>query len=221
MFFALCMIALAMLLGSRAMGFGSVLVMFGRLIVLVSSHWVSPIDVEVNQWQQNGVSIGSVGTVRWREVPDPLFVHRRGTQRLLPCSPTDFIFNKEETMVTTVDTNRETVSLIGSDKVDGTAVYGADERKIGSVQRVMIDKISGKVTYAVISFGGFLGMGEDYYPMPWTNLKYDTRLGGYRVGVTEDQLKGAPKYNRNTDWDWSDRARDKSVYDYYKTPLWY
>jgi hypothetical protein len=129
--------------------------------------------------------------------------------------------SKEKTMATTVDTNRETVSLIGSDKVDGTAVYGADERKIGSVQRVMIDKISGKVTYAVISFGGFLGMGEDYYPMPWTNLKYDTRLGGYRVGVTEDQLKGAPKYNRNTDWDWSDRARDKSVYDYYKTPLWY
>jgi hypothetical protein len=97
----------------------------------------------------------------------------------------------------------ETVSLIGSDKVDGTAVYGADDGKIGSVQRVMIDKISGKVAYAVVSFGGFLGMGEDYYPVPWPNLKYDTRLGGYRVGITEDQLKGAPKYNRNREWDWS------------------
>jgi PRC-barrel domain len=94
--------------------------------------------------------------------------------------------HQEETMATTVDTSPETVSLIGSDKVDGTAVYGADERKIGSVQRVMIDKMSGKVAYAVVSFGGFLGMGEDYYPMPWPNLKYDTRLGGYRVGVTED-----------------------------------
>ena len=78
-------------------------------------------------------------------------------------------------MVTTIDSRRETVSLIGSDKVDGTAVYGADDNKIGSVQRVMIDKISGKVAYAVVSFGGFLGMGEDYYPMPWPNLKYDTR----------------------------------------------
>ena len=124
-------------------------------------------------------------------------------------------------MATTVDTSRETVSLIGSDKVDGTAVYGADERKIGSVQRVMIDKISGKVAYAVVSFGGFLGMGEDYYPMPWPNLKYDTRLGGYRVGVTEDQLKGAPKFNRNTDWDWSDRARDRSFPLLLKTPLCY
>jgi PRC-barrel domain len=71
----------------------------------------------------------------------------------------------------------------------------------------MIDKVTGKVAYAVISFGGFLGLGEDYYPMPWASLKYDTNLGGYRVGVTEDQLKGAPKYNRNTEWDWSDRSR--------------
>ena len=67
-------------------------------------------------------------------------------------------------MATKVDARRETVSLIGSDKVEGTAVYGADGRKIGTLQRVMIDKISGKVAYAVVSFGGFLGMGEDYYP---------------------------------------------------------
>ena len=115
----------------------------------------------------------------------------------------------------------ETTTLISSDKVDGTAVYGADDNKIGSVQRVMIDKISGKVAYAVVSFGGFLGMGEDYYPMPWPNLKYDTRLGGYRVGVTEDQLKGAPKYSISTDWNWSDRTNDRRVYEYYNTPLGY
>jgi PRC-barrel domain len=124
-------------------------------------------------------------------------------------------------MATTVDSRRETVSLIGSDKVESTPVYGANDQKIGTVQRVMIDKVSGKVAYAVMSFGGFLGMGEDYYPLPWANLKYDVNLGGYRVGVTEDQLKGAPKYNRNTEWDWSDRSRDKSVYDYYRAPLWY
>jgi hypothetical protein len=124
-------------------------------------------------------------------------------------------------MATTVDSRRETVSLIGSDKVQGTAVYGADDSKIGAVQRVMLDKISGKVAYAVISFGGFLGMGEDYYPLPWTSLKYDTRLEGYRVGVTEGQLKGAPKFSQSTDWDWTNRARHREVYDYYATPLWY
>src|SRR2546423_15332746 len=69
-------------------------------------------------------------------------------------------------MSTTVTDRRETVSLIGSDKVEGTAVYGADKKKIGSVQRVMIDKISGKIAYAVVSFGGFLGLGEEYYPRP-------------------------------------------------------
>jgi hypothetical protein len=119
-------------------------------------------------------------------------------------------------MATRVDARRETASLIGSDKVEGTAVYGPDDRKIGTVQRVMIDKVSGKVAYAVVSFGGFLGMGEDYYPMPWPKLDYDTSLGGYRVDITEDQLKGAPKFNRSTDWNWSDRSRDRTVYDYYK-----
>ena len=123
--------------------------------------------------------------------------------------------------MTTVDNRRETVSLIGSDKVEGSPVYGKDDNKIGTVQRVMLDKISGKVAYAVVSFGGFLGMGEDYFPMPWASLKYDTALGGYRVGITEDQLNNAPRFNRSTDWDWSDRARDRTVYDYYKTPLWY
>jgi hypothetical protein len=122
-------------------------------------------------------------------------------------------------MATTVDNRRETSNLIGSDKVDGTAVYGADENKIGNVQRVMIDKISGQVRYVVVSFGGFLGMGEDYYPMPWEKLTYDTRLGGYRVDLTESQLKGAPKFNRNTDWDWSNQARERTINDYYNTPL--
>jgi PRC-barrel domain protein len=70
----------------------------------------------------------------------------------------------------TVTQDRETASLIGSDKVEGTAVYGADEQRIGTIQRVMIDKVSGKVAYAVTSFGGFLGIGEDYYPLPWPTL---------------------------------------------------
>ncbi|MGE9010615.1 PRC-barrel domain-containing protein [Leptospira interrogans] len=88
---------------------------------------------------------------------------------------------------------RETVSLIGSDKVEGTSVFG-DETQIGSIERVMIDKRSGKVSYAVLSFGGFLGIGDDHYPLPWQSLKYDTNLGGYRTGVTEKPCKA----RRNT-----------------------
>ena len=122
-------------------------------------------------------------------------------------------------MASTVEA-RETTSLIGSDKVEGTAVYGADEKKIGSIERVMIDKTSGKVAYAILSFGGFMGMGEDYYPVPWSTLKYDSNLEGYRVNLTEDQIKKAPKYSRSTDWNWN-RDNDRRVYDYYRTdPYW-
>ena len=110
---------------------------------------------------------------------------------------------------------RETGTLIGSDKVEGTAVFGGDGSKIGSIERVMIDKVSGRVSYAVLSFGGFLGIGEDYYPLPWPLLTYNPQLEGYEVNVGEQQLKGAPKYSKHESWDWSDRARDKKVYDYY------
>ena len=114
---------------------------------------------------------------------------------------------------------RETGSLIGSDKVEGTAVYGANDTKIGSIERVMIDKKSGKVSYAVLSFGGFLGIGDDHYPLPWQSLKYDTRLGGYRTGVTEDQLRGAPKYRDDSDWNWTDVARNRALNEYYGVPV--
>ena len=124
-------------------------------------------------------------------------------------------------MVTTTTEKRETVSLIGSDKVEGTAVYGADSKKIGNIERVMIDKISGKVAYAVLTFGGFMGIGEDYYPLPWANLKYDTQLEGYITGITEQQLKDAPKYSKSTSWNWGDRENDRRIYNYYNTPLWY
>jgi hypothetical protein len=114
---------------------------------------------------------------------------------------------------------RETGNLIGSDKVEGTAVYGADNQKIGSIERVMIDKVSGRVSYAVLAFGGFLGMGHDHYPLPWQSLKYDTRLGGYVTGVTESQLQSAPKYSNDNDWNWADAARNRAVNDYYGVPM--
>jgi hypothetical protein len=115
--------------------------------------------------------------------------------------------------------DREQGNLIGSDKVEGTAVYGANEEKIGSIERVMLDKASGKVSYAVLAFGGFLGLGNDHYPLPWASLKYDTNLGGYRTAVTEDQLKGAPKYSSDDEWNWNDAGRAKRVNDYYGLPL--
>jgi len=108
---------------------------------------------------------------------------------------------------------RETVNLIGSDKVEGTAVYGPDGTKIGSIERVMIDKLNRKVSYAVLSFGGLLGIGDDYYPLPWQSLKYDTNLGGYVTGITEAQLQNAPGYNSDNACNWGDPAQTRSVND--------
>lgn len=122
-------------------------------------------------------------------------------------------------MAMAISDEREFGNLIGSDKVEGTAVYGADETKIGSIERVMIDKQSGRVSYAVLGFGGFLGLGNDHYPLPWQSLKYDTRLGGYVTGVTESQLRGAPKYSADRDWNWGDPAGNRAVNDYYGVPI--
>ena len=105
--------------------------------------------------------------------------------------------------------------LISSEDVQGTEVYGAGDKAIGEIDHLLIEKVSGRVTYAVMSFGGFLGLGHSHYPIPWAALKYDTNLGGYRTGITESQLKGAPKYGNDNSWNWADPARTRSVNDYY------
>jgi hypothetical protein len=115
----------------------------------------------------------------------------------------------------------ETSSLISSDKVEGTAVYDRRGEKLGSIHSVMIDKISGKVAYAVMSFGGFLGMGDSYHPLPWDVLTYDTDQGGYVVDLDRSRLEGAPTYGTNEMPDWSDRRWGQRVHDYYGTrPYW-
>ena len=90
---------------------------------------------------------------------------------------------------------QETGNLIASDKVQGTSVYNADGETLGSIHDVMIDKPSGKVAYAIMSFGGFLGMGNQYHPLPWSVLKYDTNLGGYVVHLDKRRLEGGPAYD--------------------------
>lgn len=115
----------------------------------------------------------------------------------------------------------ETAQLIASDKVEGTSVYRSDGEQVGRIENVMIDKRSGKVAYAVLTFGGFFGIGADHYPLPWSLLTYNPRLGGYEVNATDEQLEGAPHYASGDDWDWGDFERGRSVYNYYGlVPYW-
>ena len=111
--------------------------------------------------------------------------------------------------------------LIESDRVEGTTVYDPNGNNIGSIKRLMIEKISGKVAYAVMSFGGFMGMGADEHTIPWNKLTYDTSLGGYRTDITEEQLRGAPSLSSDRDHDWNDRQRETELHDYWRSPYYW
>ena len=112
----------------------------------------------------------------------------------------------------------ETGSLIAASKVEGTGVYNRRGESLGSVYDLMIDKRSGQVAYAVMSFGGFLGMGQSYHPLPWDVLDYDERQGGYVVDLEKERLQNAPSYGVNDTPDWSNRDFGRRINDYYGVP---
>lgn len=116
---------------------------------------------------------------------------------------------------------RETSDLISSEKVDGTSVYARDGERIGSVKSLMIEKRGGRVADAVVSVGGFLGIGEKYHSLPWSTLKYDTDVDGYRLDVTEDQLRSGPTFDDAHTETALDRAYQHRVYSHYGVnPYW-
>jgi PRC-barrel domain protein len=112
----------------------------------------------------------------------------------------------------------ETGMLISSDKVEGTRVMNPAGEKLGTVENVMIDKISGKVAYAVMSFGGFLGIGHRHHPLPWGMLKYDTNLNGYVVNLDKQMLEKAPTYADDEPVDLADQEYGRRLHDYYNVP---
>jgi sporulation protein YlmC with PRC-barrel domain len=112
--------------------------------------------------------------------------------------------------------NKEAAALIAASKVTGTNVYSSEGKEIGSVHDLMIDKRSGNISYAIVSFGGFLGLGTDHFPLPWKAFKYDMGFGGYVTEITPPQLKGAPSYPRDDEPDWSDDY-EKRAHDYYSS----
>ena len=100
----------------------------------------------------------------------------------------------------------ETDRLIASGKVEGTAVYNRHGERLGTAHNFMVDKSSGRVAYAVMSFGGFLGMGESYHPLPWRVLYYDTRQGGFVIDLDRSRLEEAPSYMASNVPNGSDRT---------------
>lgn len=116
------------------------------------------------------------------------------------------------------DTETTSGTLIAASKVNGTTVYNTGGEKLGSVYDVMLDKQTGNAAYAVMSFGGFLGIGEKYHPLPWKKLHYDIGLGGYVVDLDRRVLQDAPAYESGDVSLWGDDTWGGRVDDYYGIP---
>jgi hypothetical protein len=121
-------------------------------------------------------------------------------------------------------TDRSTLkkhSLISSDRVEGTSVRRPGGARIGAIQRIMIDKVSGQVAYAVLSFGGIFGIGQKHLPIPWAQLKYNPDTESYEIDLSDEQLKAAPNYEADKDFDWGDRSQEIVIHNYdRKQPYW-
>jgi sporulation protein YlmC with PRC-barrel domain len=111
----------------------------------------------------------------------------------------------------------ETRDLIASNKVEGTAVYNREGERLGTVYNFMVNKVTGQVAYAVMSFGGFLGLGQSYHPLPWRLLTYNTKVGGYVVDLDKERLQDAPSYSDSESSAWT-RTYGKSIDAYYERP---
>jgi sporulation protein YlmC with PRC-barrel domain len=111
--------------------------------------------------------------------------------------------------------------LISADKVEGTAVYNPAGDKVGSVSNIMIDKISGRVAYAVLAAGGILGIGKESIALPWEVLTYNTEKGGYVVDVDHAKLQDAPQMAAGDLSQLDNREFEKRIHDYYNMdPYW-
>lgn len=108
----------------------------------------------------------------------------------------------------------ETENLISSEKVEGTTVYNRAGEKLGTINNFMVGKRNGRVEYAVMSFGGILGMGESFRPLPWDVLDYSTEKGGYVVDLDKDTLKNGPSFERGNEPRF-DREYGERVHSHY------
>jgi hypothetical protein len=109
---------------------------------------------------------------------------------------------------TSSGTNADESPLISGRSAQGMPVYSPQGDELGHIDDVMIEPVSGRVAYGVLQFGGFLGIGSDYYPIPFARLNYDPARGGYVTDLTREQLEGAPRHDDNWyhDRDWQEKS---------------
>jgi len=112
-------------------------------------------------------------------------------------------------------------SAIRASKVIGTAVNDSSGNRIGDIKDVILDKLSNSILFAVVSFGGFLGMAEKYHPIPWASLDYDEEQNAYVVSYTKEELQAAPAGSIDELTGADELLLREKAYDYYKAPRYW
>ena len=107
--------------------------------------------------------------------------------------------------------------MMGADTLVGNDVYNQEDEKLGDIKEIMLDMRSGKVGYAVLVFGGFLGMGEKLFAVPWNALALDTKHKRFVLNVDKDRLKGAPGFDKDHWPNMADQSWAREIHSYYET----
>ena len=110
-------------------------------------------------------------------------------------------------------------SLMGADTLIGDGVVNAAEEDLGDIKEIMLDMQTGQVAYAVLAFGGFLGMGEKLFAVPWQALHLDTVNKRFVLNVDKDRLKGAPGFDKDAWPDMSDLSWASGIHSFYGTDI--
>ncbi|WP_293679280.1 PRC-barrel domain-containing protein [uncultured Phenylobacterium sp.] len=105
--------------------------------------------------------------------------------------------------------------LIPADRVNGTDVVDARGDKLGKIEDVAIEKVSGNVAYAILSFGGLLGLGAKYHAVPWKALKYDEAQRAYVVPLSKSDLEKAPMIDESELSGWTDEGSREQIRSFY------
>jgi hypothetical protein len=109
--------------------------------------------------------------------------------------------------------------LIAAGKVQGARVFNTALEDLGHIDDIMIEKQTGRIAYAILVSGGFLGIGGHHYPLPWEKLRFDPEMSGYIVDIDRSVLEGAPSYAGDAAW--NDDAWTRNIYAYYGVhPFW-
>jgi hypothetical protein len=119
---------------------------------------------------------------------------------------------------TSSGTNSDSSTLISGRTVQNAKVFSPNGDELGHIDDVVIEPVSGRVAYGVLQFGGFMGIGSDYHPIPFAKLSYDPNRGGYVTDLTKEQLANAPRYDG--DWHSNREWQERSHEHYGVTPYW-